>query len=331
MQGKLCDTHWLLMKRAIRHTFKVLLLTTLIFASLGSSPQTSDFNKSVATIQVDVPSYGLLFLKARVNRSRWMWFAPDSGPSFPFVIDARLAASLRLNLHDRATLGEGAGSSSYEVAHTSGLSIDIGGLEFQNQHAAVIALDSLEALAGRSLDGLVGSDLFTRYVVEIDYLNQEVRLYDPQTYRYSGRGESVPLVTRDNYLFVHAGIEGLDGRKLSGRFLIDTGGGFVSALLTTPFAHANNFPAATQKSISDRSLSGLGGETALLVTRAKSFVLGSFVIQEPVIYVSEDKGGALASLSYDGVIGVEILRRFKLIFDASRRRLILEPNARFGE
>src|SRR3982751_4795603 len=187
MRGKLCDTHWLLMKRTTRQTFKVLLLTAILFTSLGSSPQTSVLNKSVATIPVDVPSYGLLFLKVRVNGSHWMWFALDSGASFPFVIGARLAASLRLNLHDQATLGEGAGSASYQVAHTSGLSIDIGGLEFQNQHAAVNALDSLEALAGRSLDGLVGSDLFTRYVVEIDYLNQEVTLYDPQTYRYSGR------------------------------------------------------------------------------------------------------------------------------------------------
>ncbi|HEY2961385.1 MAG TPA: aspartyl protease family protein [Pyrinomonadaceae bacterium] len=319
------------MKKVALRIFAVLLLTALVFSGLGSAPKSSGVGKSVATIPVEVPSYGLLFLKARVNGSAQRWFALDSGASFPFVIDARLASTLGLKLYGQVTLGGGAGSGSYEVAHTNGLSFDIAGLAFQNQHAAVIALDSLETLAGRSLDGLVGSDLFTRYVVEIDYVSEMVTLYDPQTYRYSGRGESVPLITRDNYLFVRADIEAPDGRKLTGRFLIDTGGGFVSAVLNAPFARANNFPAATQKSLLDRSLSGLGGETALFVTRAKSFTLGSFVIQEPVIYASQDKGGALASLSYDGVIGVEVLRRFKLIFDASRRRLILEPNARFVE
>jgi hypothetical protein len=320
-----------LTKRATLCIFGVLLLTALIVSNLGSAPQTSNVNKSVATIPVDVPSYGLLFLKARVNGVGPMSFVLDSGASLSFIVDARRASSLRLDPHDRVMLGGGAGSGSYEVARASGLSFEIAGLAFQNQNAAVIALDSLETLAGRSLDGLVGSNLFFRYVVEIDYRSQKVTLYDPQSYRYSGRGESVPLITRDNYLFVRADVETLDGRKLSGRFLIDTGGGFVSAILNTPFAQTNNFPAATQKSLLDRSLAGLGGETVLLVTRAKSFTLGSFVIQEPVIYASRDNGGALATTSYDGVIGTEVLRKFKLIFDASRRWLILEPNARFAE
>ena len=319
------------MKRVSSRVFSALLLAALLVSTLGSSLQTSVLTKSVATIPVEVPSYGLLFLQARVNGSGPMSFVLDTGAGFPFILDARRASSLGLQLRDRVTQGGGAGAGSYEVAYSSGLSFNLGSLTFENQQAAVIALHSLETLAGRPFDGIVGSNLFAHYVVEIDYAKQKVTLYDPQTYRYSGSGESLPLITRNNYIFVNAIVEALDGRKLNGRFLIDTGGGFVSVILNTPFAAANNFPAPSQKSVSDRAFAGLGGETALLITRARSFLLGSFVIQEPVIYVSQDKGGALSVSNYDGVIGAGVLGKFKLIFDAPHRRLILEPNARFPE
>src|ERR1700694_918179 len=39
----------------------------------------------------------------------------------------------------------------------------------------------------------------------------------------------------------------------------------------------------------------------------------------------------MASPEFDGVIGSEILRRFKVIFDYSRQRMILEPNRYFSE
>jgi hypothetical protein len=287
--------------------------------------------KSLATIPADIPGYGLILLRARVNNSQPLWFALDSGASFPFVINIRRARLLRLKLQGHVTVGGGAGPGAYEAARTRGVSIDLGGLKFADRTANVLALTSLEAQAGRPLDGLVGLDLFTRYVVEIDYAGNKIKLYDPQTYNYSGAGESVPLTLRDGHFFVPAKIE-MPGRPaLDGRFLVDTGGGLVTAVLTTPFAQSHNLQAPTQRTILDHSLAGLGGETRLLVSRATSFTLGKSLIREPIIYVSQDRGGALASSEYDGLIGGEILRKFKVIFDYPRRRLILEPNVHYNE
>src|SRR4030095_7246157 len=118
---------------------------------------------------------------------------------------------------------------------------------------------------------------------------------------------------------------------LEGQFLVDTGGVMVSVVLTTPFAQSKNLPASNQKTILDRSLSGLGGETRVLISRATSFTLGNLSIRAPLIYVSQDTGGALASSDYEGLIGSELLRRFQVVFDYTRRRLILEPNSHFAE
>lgn len=317
------------MKRAIRRPLWSVLVVLALGPGVFTQPQQAPA-PALATIPADVTA-GLIFLRARVNNSRPMWFVLDSGASSLFVIDSRRAKALGLKLQGRVTRAGGAGPGAYEVAETGRVSISLSGLKFGNQTAAVMALGEIETQIGRPLNGLVGIDLFTRYVVEIDYSGNKISLYDPQTYTYSGTGESIPLTRRDGHLFVPANIE-MPGRpRLDGQFLVDTGGGLVTAVLTTPFAQSNNLPAPTQKTIVDRSLSGLGGETRLLVARATSFALGSLSVREPVIYVSQDKGGALASSEYDGLIGSEILWRFKAVFDYAHGRLILEPNSHYAE
>jgi len=321
-----------------------VLASVLVVLALGPGvfklpPQGLSFTKSPAqspstnllALPADITSYGGIFLQARINNSQPLWFALDSGASSPFFIDTRRARVLGLKLQGRVAGEGGAGPSRYDVAETSGLTISIAGLEYTGQSAAVIALDSIEAQVGRPLDGLVGLDLFKRYVVEIDYLDSKIRLCDPQTYTYAGAGESLPLTLRDGHFFVTARIE-MPGRPpLEGQFVVDTGGVLVTAVLTTPFSQSNNLPASNQKRILDKSLSGLGGETRLLVCRATSFTLGHLSIRAPVVYVSQDTGGALASSDYEGLIGSEILRRFRVIFDYAHGRLILEPNAHYAE
>lgn len=308
----------------------LLLGSTVTREPLVSAPRQSPASSSV-TIPADITSYGGIVLQTRINNSRPMWFYLDTGASFPFVIDVRQARLLGLKFETRALGGGGAGPNTYEFAKTRGVSIDLSGLTFKNESAYILALASIAEQLGRSLDGIVGIGLFTRYAVEIDYVGKKIRLYDPQTYTYSGSGESIPLTLRNGHFLVSAKVE-MPGRpQLSGRFVIDTGGVLITAVLATPFARSNDLPAATQKTISDRSLAGLGGETKLLIARATSFTLGSSVIPAPVIYLSQDKGGALASSEYDGVIGTEVLRRFKVIFDYRRDRLILERNVHYDE
>jgi hypothetical protein len=46
--------------------------------------------------------------------------------------------------------------------------------------------------------------------------------------------------------------------------------------------------------------------------------------------LSVDKKGSLASGDFDGIVGGELLRRCRVIFDHPRERLLLEPNAAFA-
>jgi len=259
-----------------------------------------------------------------------MSFALDSGASFPFVVDSRRARELKLKLNNSQTFAGGGGPGSYTVADAGGVTIDLGDLRFADPQVKVLALDSLESIAGRRLDGLVGQYLFRNYIVEINYADKVVKLYDPQTFAYKGSGEVLPLTVEEHYFFVSAKV-GMSGRfePVDARLLVDTGGGFVSIVLNAPFARSNGWPARGQKTVLDRSLGGLGGEMRLLVARGSSLAVGKLLIRDPVVYVSEDTGGALASNEFDGVLGSQILQKFTAIFDAPHGRLILEPHTTY--
>lgn len=309
----------------------ILALLILLLTVATPVTQLRPAAQNPATIPLDVTSYGGIFLHARVNNSQAMSFYLDSGASFPFVIGTNKATALGLKLDEQFLMGGGAGPNMAVVSKTNGLTIALNHKTFTNQRAAVLDLRTIEEQLGRPLDGLVGVELFIKYVVEIDYTARLLKLYDPQSYVFSGKGESVPLALRDAHFFVPAKIDIPQRGEIAGQFLIDTGGCMMTAILTTGFARRHTLPVPAQKTISDQSVSGLGGQTRLLVSRASSFKIGSAVFSAPLIYMSQDKGGALASSDYDGLIGTEILKRFKLTFDYPRQRLILERNARFSE
>ena len=59
--------------------------------------------------------------------------------------------------------------------------------------------------------------------------------------------------------------------------------------------------------------------------------MGRFVIDNPPVGLSLDTEGSGASEENDGLIGGEVFRRFKVILDYSRKRMILEPNKSFND
>ena len=307
----------------MRNTIQTLLIIVALILTQQSAP------KAPITLPLETTSYGGIFLEAHINNSPPMSFYLDSGASLPFIINSKKAAQLNLNSLGQITQAEGAGPNTYEASFSEHVTVDLSTHKFTDQRVALMNLGVVEEQLGRSLDGLIGMGLFLRYVVEIDYSAKILRLYDPQSYVYSGAGESVPLTLHEGHFFIPASIKIPQRGEFAGQFLVDTGGCLLTAILTTSFAEINKLPVPGAKNIVDESVTGLGGNTRLLVTRASEFKIGKSIFTTPLIFVSQDKAGALASSGYEGLIGSEILRRFKVTFDYSRRRLILERNSDF--
>jgi hypothetical protein len=73
----------------------------------------------------------------------------------------------------------------------------------------------------------------------------------------------------------------------------------------------------------------LAGRSSGHIVRVNHIQLGRFALKEPIANVSQDMEGDDASADYAGLIGGEVLRRFKIILDYSRRQIIFEANKQF--
>jgi C-terminal processing protease CtpA/Prc len=77
---------------------------------------------------------------------------------------------------------------------------------------------------------------------------------------------------------------------------------------------------------------GVGGREENTAARIESLVIGPVSVSRPVVHVPRAQGvSTLARTDFDALIGMELIRRFRVVFDYSRRRVILEPNATIAE
>ena len=277
----------------------------------------------VASIPIEVNEENDIFLEARVNNSAPLTFLLDSGAGSGLVLYFKAAQALGLNLQGKGK-GGGAGEGTFETKSVKGVSLRLPGVEMNNQTVVVFPPEKTSVGFGRVVDGVIGYTLFSRYVVELDYQSKVVNLYEPKSYQYTGSGESVGLKIMSNVPFTRVKIP-IDGRKpVEGDFIVDLGAARFIMILNTPLVETNKL-LATQKTIKEPGAEGVGGEVKLFVGRLPQLQLGRFTVTDPVVHFAQDRKGAFASSEFSGVIGGELLRRFKVVFDYAHKRMILEP------
>jgi hypothetical protein len=263
----------------------------------------------------------LIVLQVRVNRSRPLHFIFDTGAGIS-VIDPQSARALRLRAKGKLKLDATGGSVQSRLIEAVSLSVP--GVEVFNQSLATIDLDGVAPLFGFKIDGIIGHDFINNFVVEIDYASGLMNLYDPQHYKYTGAGESIPLEIKEKTPYVRARIV-LNGREpIEGKFEIDTGGtGILN--LNTPFVKKHKMLETLSKHTQSK-LGGAGGSAAAVKAYVPAIELGSFAIKNPLVVFAQGTEGSEGSTEYDGSLDNGLFSQFKMILDYSRSQVILERN-----
>ncbi len=250
-------------------------------------------------------------------------FILDTGAGGP-VVDTDVAKSLGLELLGKIE-ARGAGEGTQEANLISMPNVKFADLVIDSVSGATISLSPLNKYEGMPVEGILGYDIFSRFVVKIDYSNQKLTLYEPSAFKYEGKGEILPITLERNHPHVKAVVDG----QYEGTFVVDCGAR-SSLALHTPFVEKHDLLAKTGKKIEVFAGVGVGGKVMGKVTRVKNIQIGSFKIPAPLTTLASAEAGALASERIDGNIGGGILKRFTVIFDYTNSRMILEPNADFG-
>jgi hypothetical protein len=208
------------------------------------------------------------------------------------------------------------------------VSLKVAGVQVSNQPVGAM---NFPAVPGFEFDGVIGYHFINQFVLEIDYQQKVMNLYSPRTYRYSGNGEIVPLSfaggRKTPLVLAKIIVEGRGPVEASVE--LDTGSD-GTLLINSPAVKKHNLLAAMPEAVQSQAR-GAGGQQQRVVGPIKAIQLGSFIFDKPPVALSLDTRGAGALEQNDGALGGELLRRFKLIIDYSRQRMILERNSSFNE
>lgn len=310
----------------------LFILTVCCGFSFQIEAQQSRRNSTVSEVRFDAgdSARGIpfelhnnhIYLQVRVNNSEPLSFILDTGGSS--IISRKRAESLGLKV-SRKEQGFGVGENSVEASLAQGVSLNLSGVTLSRQTIAAVDLEDLQKTLGRTVDGILGSSFFGSLVVEIDYSAKTINLYAPQSYRYKGKGERIPLVvdSGSGLIFARAVVKPSRRAPIRGLFIIDTGGRHALDL-NSPFVERNKLLTAAQKT-NAVSIGGLGGSSRAVAGTIEILQLGrSNRVENVSTFFSLATEGMLANAEFDGNIGNDILRRFKVVFDYSRRSMFLE-------
>jgi hypothetical protein len=228
----------------------------------------------------------------------------------------------RLGVQTEGTLqGRGVGEKSEDIALTKLESLTVGDVTISNQVFTVFRLEPFADVEGIEQTGLIGYEVFKRFVVSVDYDRSRLTLTLPAAFKYQGSGTTVPFQFNDRIPQVDGRIDGIDGK-----FDIDTGSRSSLSLLK-PFAEKNQLRVRMAPPIEAVTGWGVGGPARSLVARARELRLGDVVVPSPVAEISLQQKGALASPYVAGNVGAGVLKRFNITFDYGQRRLFFETNS----
>ena len=259
-----------------------------------------------------------VFLPVMVGGQERLWVL-DTGAEMS-VISRQFARELKLETEGDMK-GAGVGGT-VAVSFTTLPPYGLKGIDFKEQKVAVIDMAELDRMLGLEVAGILGFDFLSRFVIRVDFANERVSFYDPETFAYAGEGVKLDAHIKDQLFEVSAT---LDGRH-SGAWLFDLGASDVSLEATY---------AAREGYAERKGVIGLGrgaGQTfERKSVKCDSLQLAGFTVDRP--WVRFVHVGADPDLVTDriGILGNSLFRNFVVYCDYARELVVLEKGAKFNQ
>jgi hypothetical protein len=303
------------------------LLTILIVLSSLSAFGAGGYDflagKSSTTIHFEL-FRNLIVIPAILNDSVKVKLILDTGTRSMLLYGKRFATMPNLTRSRRVKVSGWGSPEGIDAGISYPNNIVLGSIKGQSLGVAVVSTRGLFP-ERPSIDGIIGYELFVKFVVEINYKTRTISLFEKLPYGHAEGFISIPLEINRAMPQVQSSIVMGDNSTINLRLLIDTG----SSLGLTVFSKEKFMPHAGE--IQRTVGFGLNGIIKGFDLYFKHFFLGNLkvkAVQSNLVNVDEHPD---ESFTYCGSIGAEFLKKHIVIFDYPSSKLFLrsykKPNA----
>ena len=239
----------------------------------------------------------------------------DSGASAT-TVDRAYARSIGFPVGTKVSAYGAGGAVDAELV--SGVTLEIGGMRYENMTVAVMDLSQVAKHLGRPLPLVVGREFFNTAAIEFDWANSDLTITPAAQYTPPAGATVMPLERRGPFNFVKLSVAGLPQIDA----LLDLGNG---GNLKLPSDYWGKQPVLANLRYADGQGGGVGGvRSNRSVTFPSVEFAGRRFEQVPGTLGGDSQGN---QPQYGANLGIGFLKQFDLTLDLGRDRIILKPLA----
>ncbi|HET7180344.1 MAG TPA: aspartyl protease family protein [Chryseosolibacter sp.] len=315
-------------------TRKYLLFVLLFFSSFQVLSQVLGFSLANGKKKVEIPIEiynNLIVVPVILNGALPLKFILDTGVRTAILTEKTFSDILNLSYSRKYTISGPGGEQLIDAYITNNVSLELPGVLGRGHALLVLGQDYLELrnYLGTDVHGILGYELFSRFIVKVDYEKKVLTLMQPKKFKPKRKYQAIPIKIEDTKPYVTTSVVLADGTQISAKLLVDSGASH--GLMLDPGSDVRiTMPKDTISSVIGR---GLGGEITGKIGRIKLLKLGTYEIKnviasfpDPNSYFDSLKLGATKR---NGAVGGEVLSRFTVIFNFPDEEIYLKKNGQF--
>ena len=319
----------------IRETGKFFKLTSLLLILCFSEPVHAQYfgfkiNSGKKSIRLDYDIYNnLVVIPVKVNNVIPLKFVMDTGVRSTIITDKVITDMLNLPYTRKIVINGPGDYNQLQAWVVSQVGLYLDGITGYDQTILVLEDDYLKLrnVLGVEVHGMIGYDIFNRFVMGFDFPGKSVNMIEPRKFIPPRGYDVLPLLVEDTKPYIWATVCIHDTTHIRVKLMIDTGASHSLLLKANP-ALGIKVPTAN---IHDEIGRGLGGVIEGSLAQINSLSFGKYTFHDVVASFPDPSSypDSLSDAERNGTIGGEILSRFNVYFDYRHGKIYLRKNQNF--
>ncbi len=269
----------------------------------------------------------LVIIQLKINNEGPFNFVLDTGVGQMLITEPSLVDSIDLVSKRTVKISGFGEGEDYEAFITTPLKVSIKGLTSHDVSAAILKTDlfGLSSYAGMRIHGLLGYEFFNQLAVKIDFADTVITVCRPGKFGGFKGGSKIALNVDQNRPYIDANVTCNDGTETTRKLIVDLGAG-----------HAMSLEKVSDKSVFSPEVIpgslgvGLKGLISGYLGRVKAIDIGKYKIKNIIASFPEDSATRSVAVPRDGNLGVDILKKFVVIFDYADSAMYVKASTGFN-
>jgi len=276
----------------------------------------------------------LIVVNVVMNGTLPLKFIVDTGVRTSILTEKTFTDILNIKYSRKISIPVPGGQKVVDAYIAPNITMNLNGLVGKGHALLVLEEDLLELknILGHNVQGILGYELFSRFIIEIDYQNKIMTLFTPKAFDKRNLNKRrkyhrIPITIEDTKPYCLTTIQLNDSTEVEVKLMLDTGASH--AMLLDIDSHKDIY--YPERKVFSHLGRGLGGDILGYIGRINALDFAGFRFKEVIstfpIKQFYDQGWD--KIYRNGTLGGGIFSRFKIVFDFVNGYVYVKKNKKF--